>query len=144
MEMDDEFLEVNDLDWFASCQDGFLAHFTTGGRGLVPFAVRKSISKNEAIYNYFISVDDSADFDVIEENLPTFSGDAQRERYLLSFVDMARRGLLSYDVSNDGGYKLIARPKKNREFSSLPQDVKDIIHMLPLSFSVRIDKSGFI
>ncbi len=33
MEMDDEFLEVNDLDWFASYKDGFLAHFATGGKG---------------------------------------------------------------------------------------------------------------
>lgn len=53
MEMDEGFLEINDLDWFASCQDGLLAHFATGGRGFVPLEVRESISVYENTYDYF-------------------------------------------------------------------------------------------
>lgn len=30
MKMDDDFIESNDLDWFASFSDGYLAHFTSG------------------------------------------------------------------------------------------------------------------
>ncbi|WP_256573813.1 hypothetical protein [Pseudomonas sp. NFACC04-2] len=53
MEMDDEFLEVNDLDWFASFEDGTLAHFATGGRSFVPQAVRNSIADYEVVYDFF-------------------------------------------------------------------------------------------
>lgn len=139
MEMDEGFLEVNDLDWFASCQDGLLAHFATGGRGFVPLEVRESISVYENIYDYFFSIEDSVGVEVVEENLPEFNDSVQRERYLRSFVDMARRGLFSYDVNDRGGYSLIARPKKNRGVCDLPGGIKDIVHVLSLSFSADIE-----
>lgn len=142
--MDEEFLEVNDLDWFASYQDGLLAHFATAGRGFVPMAVRESISVYEKNYDYFFSVEDSIAVEVVDENLPVFSDSAQRDRYLQSFVDMARRGLFSYDVSDTGGYNLIARPLENRLADSLPLDVKENIHVLPLSFSMRIEASDLL
>ncbi len=70
--MDDDFLE-NDLDWFLSCQGGFLAHFATGGKGPVPEKVRESIDNYELIYDYFYSLEPLSDVEVIECNLPDFS-----------------------------------------------------------------------
>lgn len=139
MEMDDEFLEINDLDWFATCQDGLLAYFATGGRGFVPVEVRKSITVYETIYDYFFSIEDSVGVEVVEENVPGFSSDFERERYLRSFVDMARRGLFSYDVNGGGGYSLIARPEKNRGRCDLPEGIKNIVHVLSASLSVNIE-----
>ncbi|MBI6695851.1 hypothetical protein YA0788_27530 [Pseudomonas corrugata] len=80
MEMDDEFLEVNDLDWFASYKDGFLAHFATGGKGGVPQSIKESLSKYELIYEYFDSLKECFEIEVVEENLPVFSSEAQRNR----------------------------------------------------------------
>lgn len=132
MEMDEEFLEVNDLDWFASCQSGLLAHFATGGRGFVPVAVRKSISVYEEVYDYFQFIEASTDVEVVEGNLPEFSSEVQRERYLRSFVEMAKRGLFSYDSSGDGGYKLIVKPKRNRGCFDLLVGIKSALHVLPV------------
>ncbi|WP_245150900.1 hypothetical protein [Pseudomonas fluorescens] len=94
MEMDDEFLEVNDLDWFASCKDGFLSHFATGEKGEVPLSIRESLSKYELIYEYFYSLKECSEVEVVEENLPVFSSEVQRNRYLQSFVSMAKKGCL--------------------------------------------------
>ena len=132
MYMDDDFLESYDLDWFSSYEDGFLAHFTTGGGSIVPKKVRESIESYELIYDYFYSLSASTDIEIIESNLPTFSAQGQRERYLQSFSNMAARGLCSYDISRDGsGYKLIAKPKSQLKYEHLPEEIKRIIYILP-------------
>ncbi|AUG39753.1 hypothetical protein CXP47_07600 [Pseudomonas chlororaphis] len=141
MEMDDEFLETNDLDWFACCQDGLLAHFASGGRGFVPVAIRKSVFEYEVIYDYFYSLTDGFEFEVVERNLQEFNSAAQRDRYLQSFVEMAKRGLFSYDVS-DAGYKLIARPKGFKKFQELPDEIKNVLHVLSVSVSENVDVSN--
>ena len=124
MEVSEEFLEVNDLGWYASCQDGLLAHFATGGRGVVPLIVRRSISVYEETYDYFCSMEASVNVEIVEVNLPKFGSDAQRERYLQSFVNMASKGLFSYDVSDEGGYKLIAKPQESKRYYDLPVEIK--------------------
>jgi len=143
MEKDEEFLEVNDLDWFASYQNGLLAHFATGGRGVVPVTVRRSISEYEVIYDFFHSIIDDSDVEIIEGNLPAFNGFAQREQYLNSFVEMAKKGLFSHDVSG-GGYKLIAKPKICRRCCDLPVQIKSILFVLPVNPSESMDVSSFI
>ncbi|AZE92454.1 hypothetical protein C4J96_0305 [Pseudomonas orientalis] len=148
MDMDDEFLEINDLDWFASCYKGFFAHFATGGRGFVPLSIRASISNYELLYNYFYSFTESFEFVVIEENLPKFSNEVQRERYLKSFSSMARRGLLSYDVNDEGnGYKLIAMPLNGNGALEVSLEIRASIVMLPIDFFANkknIDDVEFI
>ncbi|MCU7280657.1 hypothetical protein OC926_12460 [Pseudomonas peradeniyensis] len=144
MEMDDEFLEVNDLDWFASFQDGMLAHFATGGRGYIPVQIRESIAAYEKSLDYFLSVEGGVGVLVIEENLPKFNSALQRERYLKSFIAMAGRGLFSYDVNQLGGYSLIARPQAGLRLCELPGDIRGVIHVLSLRFSSRIDVSSMI
>lgn len=144
MEMDEEFLEVNDLDWFASYRGGLLAHFATGGRGFVPDVVRKSISEYEEVYDYFHSITGGVEVEVVEGNLPVFNDSVQRERYLRSFVDMAGRGLFSHDVNDDGGYKLIAKPKKCREYCDLPVEVQRILHVLSVNESAIIKINNFL
>ena len=127
MYMNDDFLE-NDLDWFLSGKDGFLAHFATGGEGPVPEEIRESIDKYELIYDYFYSLEPLSDVDVIEYNLPDFSDEKQRYRYLKSFIEMSRKGLFSYDYRN-GEYKLISKPQYPLRYSVLPDDIKGIIHI---------------
>lgn len=125
--MDEEFLE-NDLDWFLSDQDGFLAHFATGGKGPIPEGIRKSLDNYELIYDYFHSLEQLSEVEVIECNVPGFLDEKQRSRYLKSFIEMSRKGLFSYDYRN-GGYKLISKPKSPFKYSKLPDDIKSIIYI---------------
>ena len=127
MEMDQKFLELHDLDWFASCLDGAILHFATGGRGFVPDFVRRSISAYEEIYDYILSRPAGCGVEFFERNLPGFSGDIQRKSYLKFFSEMASRGVFSYDFCSDRGYKLIAKPVVPLQFSDLPNQVKHCI-----------------
>lgn len=131
--MDDDFLE-NDLDWFLSGQDGFLAHFATGGKGPIPEKIRESIDNYELIYDYFYSLEPLSDVEVIEYNLPDFSDEEQRSRYLKSFIEMSRKGLFSYDYRNDE-YKLISKPLYPLRYSVLPDDIKGVIYISPENIS---------
>ncbi|WP_460372482.1 hypothetical protein ACOYXF_12490 [Pseudomonas sp. Tul1A2] len=135
MEMHDEFLEINDLDWFASCRGGVIAHFATGGDGVVPDDVRQSISRYEEIYDYFYSRPGGVDVEIVEANLVEFADEAQRARYLKSFVEMAGRGLFSHDASEQGGYKLIAKPKSALKLVDLPKLMQSSICKLPLELT---------
>ncbi|UCZ75080.1 hypothetical protein LHK94_19110 [Dickeya zeae] len=127
MYMDDNFLE-NDLDWFSSSRDGFLAHFATGGKGGIPDKVRELIDHYELIHDYFYSLGTLSDVTVIEYNTPDFLDEKQRSRYLKSFIEMSQRGLFSYDY-RDGEYKLISRPQCPLRYSVLPDDIKGIIYI---------------
>lgn len=142
MKMDGEFLEFNDLDWFAVCGDGFVAHFATGGKGIVPEIVKESIEKYEVVYDYFYSIDKKEEVYIIDNNIPDFSNPVQCDRYLESFVNMAERGLFSHDVQDDGTYKLIARPKTGITFSDLPEVIKSMLHVLPdNTLSLDVEKT---
>lgn len=125
--MDDDLLE-NDLDWFLSGQDGFLAHFATGGKGPIPEEIRESIDNYELIYDYFYSLESLSDIEVVESNIPIFSNEKQRSSYLKPFIEMSRRGLFSYDYRNDE-YNLISKPKYPLNYSSLPDDIKRVIYI---------------
>lgn len=126
MEMDHEFLELHDLDWFASSLDGTVMHFATGGSGFVPDFVRQSISNHEEAFDYVLSRSVGC-VEIVESNLPDFNSDIQRQRYLESFSEMAGRGAFSYDASNDREYKLIAKPVVPLRLSDLPKHVKHCV-----------------
>lgn len=132
--MDDEFLEVNDLDWFASYQDGAVAHFATAGQGFVPDSVRASISKYELLYDYFRSLTEVFECEIEEADLEVFESEAKRERYLRSFVLMAKKGLYSYDADNEG-YTLIAKPRGGLKLIELPEEVKAAIGVISVDSS---------
>jgi hypothetical protein len=129
--MDDEFLESNDLDWFSSYEDGSIAHFATGGCCLVPEKIRESIDNYETTYDYFYALNALSDVEIIEENLPKFTDEAHRERYLRSFVEMSSKGVFSYDYRIGEGYKLISKPKNILKYDVLPDSIKKILYILP-------------
>lgn len=134
MQMDDEFLEVNDLDWFASYPDGTLAHFATAGHGFVPDSVRISISDYELLFDYFCSLAEISDCEIEEGNLKVFDSPAKRERFLQSFISMAKKGLYSYDADN-GSYKLIAKPSVALKVVDLPKEIHAVLGEISVAFS---------
>ncbi|WP_155761184.1 hypothetical protein [Stenotrophomonas maltophilia] len=114
MEMDEEFLEVDDIDWFAVGADGYVCHFATGGRGIVPRQVASSIESWQLACDYIYSLPVCSGVIVVEESLPDFSGLAQREAYLGSFLEMASRGIFSHDVS---GGVIALSPSRSLRFA---------------------------
>lgn len=137
LQMDDEFLEVNDLDWFASYRDGALAHFATARQGFVPDSVRASMSKFELLYDYFHSLTEVFECEIEESYLEFFESEAKRERYLRSFVSMAKKGLYSYDAENEG-YTLIAKPRGGLKLVDLPEEIKAALGIISVDSSDNI------
>ena len=125
--MDDDFLQY-DLDWFLSSQEGYLAHFATAGQGPIPERIKSSVEDYNFIFDYIYSLEPLSEVYVIEGNLPAFSNDNQRSCYLRSFVEMSSKGLFSYDYEQ-GGYKLISKPKTPLKYEKLPNEVKGVIYV---------------
>ena len=125
--MDDDFLQY-DLDWFLSSQEGYLAHFATAGQGPIPERIKSSVEDYNFIFDYIYALEPLSEVYVIEGNLPAFSNDNQRSSYLRSFVEMSSKGLFSYDYEQ-GGYKLISKPKTPLKYEKLPNEVKGVIYV---------------
>ncbi len=125
--MDNDFLQY-DLDWFLSSQEGYLAHFATAGQGPIPERIKSSVEDYNFIFDYIYSLEPLSEVYVIEGNLPAFSNDNQRSSYLRSFVEMSSKGLFSYDYEQ-GGYKLISKPKTPLKYEKLPNEVKGVIYV---------------
>ncbi|MCA6940217.1 hypothetical protein QWJ20_14825 [Pectobacterium sp. S5] len=126
-EMDNEFLEY-DLDWFLSSQEGYLAHFATAGQGPVPERIKASAENYNFILDYIYTLESLSEVSVIKSNIPSFSNEQQRSRYLRSFVEMSSKGLFSYDYEQ-GEYRLISTPQKPLRYESLPNEVKSAIYV---------------
>ncbi|MDH2553462.1 MAG: hypothetical protein E6099_17215 [Enterobacter sp.] len=125
--MDDDFLQY-DLDWFLSSQEGYLAHFATADQGPIPERIKSSVEDYNFIFDYIYSLEPLSEVYVIEGNLPAFSNDNKRSSYLRSFVEMSSKGLFSYDYEQ-GGYKLISKPKTPLKYEILPNEVKGVIYV---------------
>ena len=107
-EMDDGFLEVNDLDWFAFDLEGRLHHFATGGTGTVPKATTASISRWEKTGSIVDELPNRFEV-VVFDDRSSYESEADYQYAIRTFVAMARKGLYSHDVTPHG-YRLIARP----------------------------------
>lgn len=132
--MDDDFLQY-DLDWFLSSQEGYLAHFATAGQGPIPERIKSSVEDYNFIFDYIYSLEPLSEVYVIEGNLPAFSNDNQRSSYLRSFVEMSSKGLFSYDYEQ-GGYKLISKPKTPLKYEKLPNEVKGVIYVADIEIDL--------
>lgn len=131
MKMTDEFISTTDLDWFAAFYNGDLAHFSSGGTISVPKKVVDSIKNYEELYDYFFSLKKRCNFEIIEKNLPEFINQIKREQYLRSYIDMASKGIFSYDVNYEyNSYFLVAKPLNPLSLRELPQNIKEIIYTL--------------
>jgi len=126
MKIGEELVETTDLDWFGVLSNGVVAHFATAGRAHLPTAIQESVENYELAFEYFNSLGCFSEWSIVEENLPHFSNDRSRVRYISPFVEMARRGLYSYDAGEDGGYKLIAVPVVELKFVS-----EDLMGVIP-------------
>jgi len=100
------------------------------------------MSKFELLYDYFHSLTEVFECEIEEGNLEFFESEAKRERYLRSFVSMAKKGLYSYDAENEG-YTLIAKPRGGLKLVDLPEEIKAALGIISVDSSdnIKIIKS---
>lgn len=133
MEMDELFLDVTDIDWFAVDQNGVLCHFATAGRGHVPREVARSMENWEAANECVDALPSIFDVLVVEAGLPAFKSEKQRQGFIAMHVEMARKGLHSHDACDDG-YVLVARPAGAGATATLSEDAVRVIPTLTIAY----------
>lgn len=132
IKIDNAFLEDYDLDWFSIYEDGCLAHFTSAGFGVVPDSLINHLEHYETIYDYFFSLEEKYQVEIIEDNLPRFSNVSQKNKCMKSFCEMAARGIFSYDFNRSSeSYVLMARPLICKTVDDIPKEILDIMNYLP-------------
>jgi hypothetical protein len=148
---DEEF--TRDWDWYAADSKGLIGHFTSAGFRQLPSSIRADLEATEACLEYFergaklrcgytVSED-------LESHVGTFPNPDKRERYLRSFIQMASKGLYSFDTkplwTGPGFYLLVARPDLPLRLDTLPLSIAEIVRKTryPLSFenALRIEES---
>lgn len=135
---------TRDWDWYACDKEGNIGNFTTAGLRALPQAVKEDREAAERVIRFFLSeVPESCDFSVCsgaEADAGGWSKPGARERFLQSFIGMARKGAFSYNTEmvygHDAKYYLVARPECPLRLSDLPPEIRDIISRLraPLAF----------
>jgi len=117
---------VLDIDWFFT--DGHNIGFVASGGGKLPEAISKSNEDIEEMALYFRGLPITTDPIVNPKLNEVMSGRAVNDRYLLDFIDMAKKGLYAFDKSIlnnffDGNYHLVARPVRPMKLNELPTKI---------------------
>jgi hypothetical protein len=127
-----------DLDWFAVDRKDRLARFTTNGRPL-PECVAISKEDWQKTLDYFYGLSAEPDCAAMSPEVPNivqWRDERAKERYLKDFLNMAARGLYSYDLydlaKRPRSYIRVAVPKRPRMLSDLPPDIRAIVEQTRL------------
>lgn len=143
-EYDKTYQQTHDIDWF--CKIGNTAmHFASNG-GLLPNKVNNR-EVNSHIQHVVATMDDVVsetdqilvNSAYVYERLGKNENRASYERYIESFVAMAKKGFVSFDrMIEADAYIWIAKPKKAVEVAmvELPRFDEDICHRYALEGDV--------
>jgi hypothetical protein len=135
MQISDLDQEIYDFEWFALDKEGLVGHFATGGCGAMPTSVassRENLRKVTDFFRNMCSAKSSTQVSQeLDEHVDLKNSAAAREVYLRSYVEMASRGLFSYDCMRSPkrptGYFLVAKPLTPLQVSSLPHEISEIL-----------------
>lgn len=121
--------ETLDIDWFFTNNEDI--GFVASGGGKLPASVAKSADNNEFIRSYFASLSTSSNI-VINPNLNNIISSVVDERYLADFINMAEKGLFTFDRSvfssfSNSKYHLVAKPTIPLKFADLPSEIQTIL-----------------
>lgn len=123
-----------DMDWFAVDSYGNIAHFASGGYGMVPFFSKLEVDNVDPIFETFFLSEEFTETIIFESNLPSFTNDDQKKIYLSSYEKMSRKGFFSFDVGGDevisSTYNLISLPKEPVNLKNFDLDKEQSL-MLP-------------
>jgi hypothetical protein len=150
--LDELMTEINtseelaqDWDWYACDQEGHVGHFTTAGLRTLPRAVKKDREGTEHLTQYFFNeAQDRGGYSVrpgAEADAGGWQQPGSRERFLKSFVEMARKGAFSYNTEMVHGrgakYYLVAKPERPLRIADLPPAIREMVSRvrMPISFA---------
>jgi hypothetical protein len=127
--------ESTDFDWFAVDEQGHLAHFATAGFKHLPATVTLSAEDLAVVTDYFHNRAPIFSGHQVNPDIgcdrSDWKGEAAEARYLSSFVEMAGRGLYSYDIETYvkpmTAYFCVAIPTRPLSIEDLPQEVRVIV-----------------
>lgn len=133
-EYDDVYLQTHDIDWF--CRIGNTAmHFASNG-GALPKKVNNRVENSKIQHSVAMMEDSVAELEQIlinEQYVRERMGDNMSpdafNRYVESFVAMARKGFVSFDrVLESDAYMWIAQPVNHVDVAieGLPQYREDV------------------
>lgn len=140
-------IELNSLDLDIFFKDeSKMIHLASAG-GLLPERLLNSDSYNKNILDIISNFNSEFEFEV-NPNLTEILGISQDglENYIISFIEMAKRGFYSYDKSKLGDFEdltfhLVARPKSPlkpnilfRKYDNILENVITATSDLPFNF----------
>jgi hypothetical protein len=133
--IDDDEEETTDFDWFAVDDQGSIAHFATAGFKRLPATVSCCAEDLKVVTDYFVNHAPALSEHRINRDIGRdrrdWKGIAREARYLRSFVEMAERGLYSYDIETyvnpTTAYFCVAIPFRPLSIENLPEDVRVIV-----------------
>jgi hypothetical protein len=139
--------ETSDLDWFAVDEKGSLAHFASAGFKYLPATVACSAEDLALVTDYFQSCATTFSGHIVNADIGRdrcdWNGEAREARYLRSFVEMAGRGLYSYDIESyvkpTTAYFCVAIPTRALSIEDLPEAVRNIVRRTVLK-GVRLQE----
>ena len=127
--------QLMDLDWFALDESGAIGHFTTAGIWPMPRSVAASKEDLERVQDFFWQ---KPPFTRVSVEAKVFSyadvnpaDETAREWFVHDFVQMAARGLYSYNCflkeQPPAAYYRVAVPNEPLRVDSLPLEIRDIL-----------------
>jgi hypothetical protein len=144
MEVSDLEQETQDLDWFALDEEGTIGHFATGGSGKLPRSVAASRDNMNMLTEFFRTHFANFTTPIINPKLGlhvSLKDEDAKEKYLQDYLNMASRGLYSYDCLLTGkkptGYFLVAQPTTPLQLTLLPREIRSLLEMTVLQASFR-------
>jgi hypothetical protein len=123
-----------DYDWFAVDDEELIGHFATGGCGVMPRSVTASAEDLQTITNFFrkeATAGTSARLSPTLTAHATFKSDFEKEQYLESYLNIASRGLFSFNAllltMRPVGYFRVAGPVAPLRLELLPTNIRAIL-----------------
>jgi hypothetical protein len=118
-----------DIDWFFT--NGNHIGFVASGGGKLPRSVALSSENNGLLTDFFRNLPERSGVE-IAPGLNKIISPPVDERYLSSFVEMAEKGLFSFDKTlpgrfSDTAYHLVASPLNPLRFDELPSEIVEIL-----------------
>ena len=128
MRISDDEQNYKDLDWYCVDKEGRVGHFASAGYKLIPPSVAESAEDLNLLDEFFSSLPAAPHAHELDAHL---TEQQRSERYLHSFVEMADRGLFSFDIETyptpETCYFRVAIPKEPLRFTELPKRIRDVL-----------------